>query len=280
MAAAGRDATVAALTRRAADHGAEVRFGVGPAAVEVVADGVAVTLHDERVVARTTVVTAGAWLPRTAALWSLSPAVRHRGAARPLPRRGRAPVADGVAELIHHTERFWYGLATPGVGIKLGGHHEGAEVDPDRRLGTVDPAYAEGLVRYAERWLPGVVPEPRAEATCLYTTTPDTRFLLDRSGPLVIGSPCSGHGFKFVPLIGRILADLTDGIAPEGPFRRLGDPITRRPPVPCAGVTAFETFSIFFPMWNEETTSTAPSRAAIEVGEDARRRRARSATTS
>ena len=77
--------------------------------------------------------------------------------------------------------------------------------------------------------------ERRAEATCLYTTTPDTRFLLDRTGPLVIGSPCSGHGFKFVPLIGRILADLTDGIVPAGPFRRLGDPITpgdRRYPAP------------------------------------------------
>ena len=182
---------------------------------------------------------------------------------------------------IHHTERFWYGLATPGVGIKVGGHHEGAEVDPDRRRGTVDPAYAEGLVRYAERWVPGVVPEPRAEATCLYTTTPDTRFLLDRAGPLVIGSPCSGHGFKFVPLIGRILADLTDGIAPDGPFRRLGDPITAgRPPVPCAFVTAFKKLSIFFPMWNEEEY--------IEPGRSAPPRRparrcwpwARSATTS
>ncbi len=230
------DATVAALTRRAADHGAEVRFGVGPAAVEVVGDGVAVTVGGERVEARTAVVTAGAWLARTAgALVDLPPLsvteeqlVHFAPAVEP-----RSPTE--WPSFIHHTERFWYGLATPGVGIKVGGHHEGAEVDPDRRRGTVDPTYAEGLVRYAERWVPGVVPEPRAEATCLYTTTPDTRFLLDRAGPLVIGSPCSGHGFKFVPLIGRILADLTDGIVPAGPFRRLGDPITagdRRYPAP------------------------------------------------
>ena len=230
------DATVAALTRRAADHGAEVRFGVGPAAVEVVGDGVAVTVGGERVEARTAVVTAGAWLARTAgALVDLPPlsVTEEQLVHFPPAVEPRSPTE--WPSFIHHTERFWYGLATPGVGIKVGGHHEGAEVDPDRRRGTVDPTYAEGLARYAERWVPGVVPEPRAEATCLYTTTPDTRFLLDRAGPVVVGSPCSGHGFKFVPLIGRILADLTDGIAPAGPFRRLGDPITagdRRYPAP------------------------------------------------
>jgi sarcosine oxidase len=35
--------------------------------------------------------------------------------------------------------------------------------------------------------------------------------VLDRVGPLVVGAGFSGHGFKFTPLVGRILADLADG---------------------------------------------------------------------
>jgi sarcosine oxidase len=47
--------------------------------------------------------------------------------------------------------------------------------------------------------------------TCLYTMAPDGDFILDRlpgSPDIIVASPCSGHGFKFAPVIGEILADL------------------------------------------------------------------------
>ena len=47
--------------------------------------------------------------------------------------------------------------------------------------------------------------------TCLYTSTPDGEFMLRRDGPVVVCSPCSGRGFKFVPAIGRITAALAIG---------------------------------------------------------------------
>ncbi len=40
---------------------------------------------------------------------------------------------------------------------------------------------------------------------------PDGESVLDRLGPIVVGSPCSGHGFKFAPLVGKLLADLATG---------------------------------------------------------------------
>jgi len=64
------------------------------------------------------------------------------------------------------------------------------------------------MVDYVRRWLPGLDPRPRSEATCLYTTTSTEDFVLDRVGSLVICSPCSGHGAKFAPLIGELAADL------------------------------------------------------------------------
>jgi sarcosine oxidase len=57
------------------------------------------------------------------------------------------------------------------------------------------------LVRYVTRWLPGLDPTPRSTTSCLFTTTPDEHFVLDRRGPVVVCSPCSGHGFKFVPAV-------------------------------------------------------------------------------
>jgi sarcosine oxidase len=40
----------------------------------------------------------------------------------------------------------------------------------------------------------------------MYTTTPDEHFILERQRPVVIGSPCSGHGFKFATAVGARLA--------------------------------------------------------------------------
>ncbi len=54
-----------------------------------------------------------------------------------------------------------------------------------------------------------------AAKTCLYTMTPDGDFIIDRlpgAPNVVVASPCSGHGFKFAPVIGEIVADLaTEG---------------------------------------------------------------------
>ena len=47
--------------------------------------------------------------------------------------------------------------------------------------------------------------------SCTYTSTDSTDFVLDRIGPIVVGAGFSGHGFKFVPSVGRILADLVEG---------------------------------------------------------------------
>ena len=58
---------------------------------------------------------------------------------------------------------------------------------------------------------PGGERSARCAKTCLYTVTPDHDFIIDRlpgAPQIVVASPCSGHGFKFAPVIGEILADL------------------------------------------------------------------------
>lgn len=91
--------------------------------------------------------------------------------------------------------------------FKVALHMSGPPVDADARSFDPDPERVALVAEYAATRFGTHRPEG-GTGTCLYTNTPDEEFVLDRRGPVVIGSPCSGHGFKFAPLIGRILADL------------------------------------------------------------------------
>ncbi|MGI8824917.1 MAG: FAD-dependent oxidoreductase [Chloroflexota bacterium] len=94
--------------------------------------------------------------------------------------------------------------------VKVGAHGTGAEIDPDED-GTVDPVRVEELSRFVADHLPSLEAHPLWSETCLYASTPDDDFVLDRVGGLVIGVGFGGHGFKFAPAIGRMIADLVEG---------------------------------------------------------------------
>jgi sarcosine oxidase len=100
-----------------------------------------------------------------------------------------------------------YALADPLHGVKAGCHFCGPEVDPDERR-TPDPSTVGHIVEIVSSVFPTVDPEPVEAEACLYTTTPDESFVLERRGRIVIGSACSGHAFKFAPAVGERLAEL------------------------------------------------------------------------
>jgi sarcosine oxidase len=111
---------------------------------------------------------------------------------------------------------FCYGLPggrdgeRPGA-IKVGEHHPGSVTTAAGRDFHVDEAARARVAGFARRRLPDLDPVPFNEATCLYTWTANEDFILDRQGPFVIASPCSGHGAKFAPLLGELIADLAAG---------------------------------------------------------------------
>src|SRR5262245_38655092 len=100
-----------------------------------------------------------------------------------------------------------YSLHDPVHGLKAGAHHAGARVGPDEEGGP-DPALVERIAEWVSCTYLGVDPVPVAAETCIYTTTADEHFILETRGRVVIGSPCSGHGFKFAPAIGTRLAKM------------------------------------------------------------------------
>jgi sarcosine oxidase len=64
------------------------------------------------------------------------------------------------------------------------------------------------LREYVKRWLPGADPDTAKPVSCLYDNTPDGDFVIDRAGPVTVATGFSGHGFKFVPVIGDLVASL------------------------------------------------------------------------
>jgi glycine/D-amino acid oxidase-like deaminating enzyme len=110
----------------------------------------------------------------------------------------------------------WYALAPAGdaPGVKVGAHVGGVAVVPDDGPFAVDEELVRTQSEYVARRFPGVEPVAVRADTCLYTMTPDEDFVLDRVGSVVVGAGFSGHGFKFGPLIGEVLAALAMGQDP------------------------------------------------------------------
>lgn len=111
----------------------------------------------------------------------------------------------------HDLEHPFYTLPQVDVpGVKVGWHHVGTEADADAR--TTAPSHIlEGIQNWVSQIYPHLLPEPIQVDTCLYSNTPDYHFVLDRHPAyenIVIGAGFSGHGFKFGPLLGDLLAAL------------------------------------------------------------------------
>jgi monomeric sarcosine oxidase len=96
-------------------------------------------------------------------------------------------------------------------GLKIAHHAGGERVDPNSVDRSTKAGENSDCLALAAELLPSVTPTVIKSAVCLYSVTPDTDFLVDRfpSAPnVVFGAGFSGHGFKFTPAIGELLAEL------------------------------------------------------------------------
>jgi sarcosine oxidase len=194
---------VHAFLRSACAHGATLRDETKVLAVEPGPAGVSVRTGGATVVADVAVVTAGAWA---------KPLVAPLGIELPTrPTRETVAYFDfdepRLTTVVEWGDPAIYSLPSgPGL-VKVGEHIAGPATDPDEE-GRANDDSVRKLSDWVARRLPGAEAMPRYAETCIYTNTPDESFVLERHGDVVIGSPCSGHGFKFAPLIGKRLAGL------------------------------------------------------------------------
>jgi len=157
--------------------------------------------------AKVIVITAGPWIGN---LFPDLPVRTTRETVAYFRREGASLPA--VAQLDPETRgHLIYSLHDPVHGLKAGVHHGGVTIGPDEP-GEPDSAVVERVAEWIARTYLDADPDPVGAETCMYTTTPDEHFILERRGKVVIGSACSGHGFKFAPAIGNRLAALATDI--------------------------------------------------------------------
>jgi monomeric sarcosine oxidase len=165
-------------------------------------DGVRLETTGGSVHAEVVVVTAGGWAKELLAPLEIDlPVWVTRETVAYFELEEKAPtLVDWGTPLV-------YSLPSYGQGLKAAQHIAGPRVEPDAQGGPDlnSAAIVSGWVR---EHYPTARPRAIALETCLYTNTDDQRFILERHGDVIVGSPCSGHGFKFAPFIGKRLADL------------------------------------------------------------------------
>jgi sarcosine oxidase len=206
--------TVAFLSGRARDRGADL-VSERVAGWEIAGEGVRVWTASGVWTAARLVLAAGAGISSLAALLALPIRVERR------VQHFFAPTAPSAYRPDVMPTFIWdiapgdaiYGFPADGLdGVKVGFHQRAPVVDPEQEqppasveeVGQMESVIADRLPGVAGRWLRSV--------PCLYDLTPDHDFLLGFAPGLephvVVAAGFSGHGFKFVPVIGEVVADL------------------------------------------------------------------------
>jgi len=98
------------------------------------------------------------------------------------------------------------------VGLKLAYHYPGIITDPDSVNRQTRPEDIGNLIWFLNKYLPGTFESVVSTKICLYANSPDENFIIDKlpgfEDHIAIACGFSGHGFKFVSIVGEILADL------------------------------------------------------------------------
>lgn len=219
------EATIAAHLKLAEQAGARLRFGAAVTGWRATADGVEVTVDGTTVSAAHLVLCPGPWAGEVLRSAGVPLRVESRLQHYWAPPAEFAVGACPIWIWEPTGEQVAYGLpafappadlpgAGPGVGaVAKAAFHSGSR--PAEADGGAPPATPDDLAAIVD-WLRTRLPS-LADARyigakpCLYTMTPDEDFVLGhhpRAAGVTVAAGFSGHGFKFAPVIGEILADL------------------------------------------------------------------------
>jgi sarcosine oxidase len=179
-------------------------------------NGVEIETNKGRYTAKGLILTAGAWAAELLTQWVRCLTVMRQvafwfGTSQPETfRRDRFPLY-----ICDTPEGYFYGFPMLNAnGPKVAQHYGAPELpgptEVERSISATDEEQIRGFLR---EHLPGIDGPVRQASVCLYTLTPDRHFVIDvhpEHPHVVVAAGFSGHGFKFAPVIGEVLADLVE----------------------------------------------------------------------
>jgi len=114
------------------------------------------------------------------------------------------------------TTTGYYGFPVNRDGVvKIANHGPGREMSPDSPQRAVTPEDERNLRDFVSSTFPALADAPIVYTrVCMYCDTHDGHFWIapdpDRKGLIIAAGDC-GHGFKFAPVLGKIIADAVEG---------------------------------------------------------------------
>jgi sarcosine oxidase len=213
------EATVAAQLDLARQGGAELHFNEAVTGWESTDAGIELTTDVSHYRSARLVLAPGAWAPQLLSQLGLPLTVeRHLQfwfrSSIPIDRFSPSRHPIYVWEGADGTQAYGFpALGGEADGVKAAFFRRGTPTEADKLQRAVTPDEAAPLLEFLSTRIPALGPAVCAAVACMYTTTPDEHFVLGFAPDderVVICSPCSGHGFKFVPVIGEVVADLVD----------------------------------------------------------------------
>ncbi|GAA2228112.1 N-methyl-L-tryptophan oxidase [Streptomyces amakusaensis] len=210
--------TVAAHLQLATRHGASLHYEEPVTRWEPYREGVRVHTHEDVYTASRLIICPGAWAPGLLADVGVPITVERKIMYWFQPRGGTGPYRPE-----RHPVYVWedregiqvYGFPAidgPDRGAKVAFFRDGGVCTPETIDRTVHDHEVRAIADYLGPRLPTLPGTFIKGVTCMYSTTPDEHFVIARhpGHPDAVTVACgfSGHGFKFVPVVGEILADL------------------------------------------------------------------------
>lgn len=213
------------MLEAAQSNGATLKLGWTVEAVERTGQGFTITSEDgQQISAQQVVVAAGAWFPLLLEKLPLTPAFRSalpkltvwREEAFHFPYRDQDFAQYWPSTIHRNYDQQIYSL--PGgrdanyQGQKISCFLGGTIINSaQEQSGQIRQSSRRTMIDYVRTYFPGLVPEPYAETTCLFTSTPSEDFVIDQEEGLTVVSACSGHGAKTAPMTGEYVAQLVSG---------------------------------------------------------------------
>jgi len=207
--------TVQAHIDLAAREGAALRFGEE---VQQWADGptgVTVTTATGTYTAGQLVICPGAWAPALLTELGIPITIERQVLYWLEPAGGTKPFEDHPIYINENADgQQIYGFPAidgPAGGVKTAFFRKGQVCTPETIDRTVYPQEVDEMRDRVTRLLPALSGPAVHTATCMYSNTPDEHFVIARPdgyANVTVACGFSGHGFKFVPVVGEVLADL------------------------------------------------------------------------
>jgi monomeric sarcosine oxidase len=204
---------VNALLRTAAKQGATLQDKEPVEGLKLSNSRVEVKSSKATYSAERLVICAGPWLGKVMKDLSLPLQVEQQQVLYVTVKNGDLHTPNAMPIFINRDPRhdiYGFPLFDHPTAIKISDHSGAEKINVENRHFDLSQQRAEKTLKQAKAFLPNVVEFIHFE-TCLYTKTPDENFILDLHPEyqnVAIAGGFSGHGFKFGPILGEIMAEL------------------------------------------------------------------------